>query len=127
MLVPMKGRNHPANKQSLSARDRAYQHIQRAIADGVLGAGSGVSELSLAKELGSSRTPIREAMHQLAAEGLLRPGANGGMVGAQIQRDDIIELYELREPLEVCSVGKVANVPLRPAWWTRLEGCGAKF
>lgn len=62
MLVPMKRRNYPANKQSLSARDRAYQHIQRAVADGVLGAGSGVSELRLAKELGSSRTPIREAM-----------------------------------------------------------------
>ncbi len=121
MLVPMKRRMHPATKQSLSVRDRAYQHIQRSIADGVLGPGSGISELSLAKELGSSRTPIREAMNQLAAEGLLRPGTNGGMVVAQIQRDDIIELYELREALEVYSVGKVAKLPLRPADLDRLQ------
>ena len=120
MLVPMQ-RRRSVSRQILSVRDRAYQHIQRAIADGVLGAGSGISELSLAKELGSSRTPIREAMNQLAAEGLLRPGANGGMVVAQIQRDDIIELYELREALEVYSVGKVAMVSLRSADKDRLQ------
>ncbi|WP_103932218.1 GntR family transcriptional regulator [Bryocella elongata] len=117
----MKRRSQSGKPKSLSVRDRAYQYIQRAIADGVLEAGSGVSELSLAKELGSSRTPIREAMNQLAAEGLLRPGANGGMVVAQIQRDDIVELYELREALEVYSVGKVAKIPLRPADKDRLQ------
>jgi DNA-binding GntR family transcriptional regulator len=42
--------------RALSVRERAYIHIQRLIADGTLAAGGGVSELVLAKELGSSRT-----------------------------------------------------------------------
>jgi DNA-binding GntR family transcriptional regulator len=104
-----------------SVREKAYRHIQRLIADGVLEAGSGISELLLAKELGSSRTPIREAMSQLAAEGLLEVSPNGGMVVAQLKREDIIELYELREALEVYAVGKVARVPLRPADKDRLQ------
>jgi DNA-binding GntR family transcriptional regulator len=80
-----------------------------------------VSELVLAKELGSSRTPIREAMKQLDAEGLLEQNQNGGMVVAQLERQDIIELYELREALEVYSVGRVASLPLRPADRDRLQ------
>jgi DNA-binding GntR family transcriptional regulator len=104
-----------------SVRDRAYRYMQKIIAEGTLEAGSAVSELALAKELGSSRTPIREAMSQLAAEGLLEPNANGGMVVAQLKREDIIELYELREALEVYTVGRVASIPLRPADKDRLQ------
>lgn len=107
--------------QILSARERAYRHIHQLIANGTLEAGASISELSLAKELGSSRTPIREAMNQLAAEGLLEMGGSGGMTVAQMQRQDIIELYELREALEVYAVGKAASIPLRPADKDRLQ------
>ena len=107
--------------QVVSAREKAYRHIQQLIANGTLEAGASISELSLAKELGSSRTPIREAMNQLAAEGMLEPGASGGMTVAQMQREDIIELYELREALEIYAVGKAASIPLRPADKDRLQ------
>jgi len=107
--------------ERISVRERAYRHIKKLISDGVLEAGSSVSELGLAKELGSSRTPIREAMKQLDAEGLLEQGVNGGMTVAQLKREDIIELYDLREALEVYSVGKVAGLPLRPADRDRLQ------
>jgi DNA-binding GntR family transcriptional regulator len=107
--------------RDLSVREKAYLHIQQLIATGKLASGSSVSELLLAKELGSSRTPIREAMNQLVAEGLLEQGMNGGMIVSQLKREDIIELYELREALEVYSVGKVASVPLRPADKDRLQ------
>lgn len=107
--------------RDLSVREKAYLHIQHLIATGKLESGSSVSELLLAKELGSSRTPIREAMNQLVAEGLLETGLNGGMVVAQLKREDIIELYELREALEIYSVGRVASVPLRPADKDRLQ------
>lgn len=115
---------HPKNIRGvgdLSVREKAYRHIQQLIATGRLASGGGVSELLLAKELGSSRTPIREAMNQLVAEGLLEPGPNGGMVVSKLKREDIIELYELREALEVYSVGKVASIPLRPADKDRLQ------
>jgi DNA-binding GntR family transcriptional regulator len=91
------------------------------IASGSLVAGSGVSELLLAKGLGSSRTPVREAMNQLAAEGLLIQSPGGGMVVAQMTRDDIVELYEMREALEVYAAGKTARRPLRPADKLRLQ------
>lgn len=109
------------NALGTSVRERAYLHIKKLVADGVLGPGLPVSELVLAKELGSSRTPIREAMKQLDAEGLLEQNRNGGMIVAQLERDDIIELYELREALEVYSVGRVASFPLRPADRDRLQ------
>jgi DNA-binding GntR family transcriptional regulator len=104
-----------------SVRDKAYRFIQQAIATGALPAGGGISELLLAKHLGSSRTPIREAMHQLAAEGMLRQNASGGMLVAQLQREDIVELYELREALELFAVGKIARLPMRPADQERLQ------
>lgn len=104
-----------------SIREKAYIHIQQRIANGTLAAGGGVSELLLSKELRSSRAPIREAMHQLAAEGLLEQNPTGGMVVTQLKREDIIELYELREALEVYAVGKVARAALRPSDKLRLQ------
>lgn len=107
--------------RDLSIRERAYLHIQRLIASGRLAPGSSVSELSLAKELGSSRTPIREAMNQLAAEGLLEQGKAGGMLIAQLQREDIVELYDLREALEVHAVGRISRVAMSAADKDRLQ------
>jgi DNA-binding GntR family transcriptional regulator len=95
-------------KESLSARERAYRHIQDQIVQGVLNAGMPVSELVLAKELGSSRTPIREAIGQLASEGLLEQTRNRGAMVRQLKRNDITDLYEVREALEVFAVSKVA-------------------
>jgi DNA-binding GntR family transcriptional regulator len=95
-----------ANK---SIRERAYALIQQKIARGDLNPGSAVSEIALAKELGSSRTPIREAMGQLVAGGLLEQTPNRGAVVVQLRRQDIIDLYELREALEVYAMGKVAQ------------------
>ena len=108
--------------RDLSRRQKAYLYIQQLIADQTLEAGSGISELTLAKDLGTSRTPVREAMNQLAAEGLLEQSPGGGMVVSQLKRDDITELYELREALEVYAVGKISRIPMRLADRDRLQG-----
>jgi DNA-binding GntR family transcriptional regulator len=117
----MKKPRNRRRAEGISVRERAYRHIKQLISEGALEAGSSISELQLAKDLGSSRTPVREAMKQLDAEGLLEQGPNGGMTVAQLKREDIIELYELREALEVYSVGRVASLPLRPADKDRLQ------
>ncbi|HEV2273647.1 MAG TPA: GntR family transcriptional regulator [Acidobacteriaceae bacterium] len=98
-----------------SLRDRAYAYIQRRIASGDLKPETAVSELVLAKELNMSRTPIREALNQLVAEGLLEQTPNRGTLVVQLKRQDIIELYELREALEVYAARKAARLPLRPS------------
>jgi DNA-binding GntR family transcriptional regulator len=109
-------RTAPANhtRADRSAREKAYLLIQQKIARGELAPGSAVSEIPLAQELGSSRTPIREALGQLVAEGLLEQTPNRGAVVVRLGRHDIIDLYELREALEVYAAGKVAacaNIP----------------
>lgn len=100
---------------------KAYQLIQHKIASGELRAGTLLSELAISKELGSSRTPVREAAGQLLAEGLLELSPGGGIVVTRLSRQDIIDLYELREALEVFAVGRAALIGVRAADQKRLE------
>jgi DNA-binding GntR family transcriptional regulator len=86
----------------------AHQHILGRISSGDLPAGAALSELNLAARLGVSRTPVREAIGQLVAEGILQKSSRGAVV-AEPTRQDIIDLYELREALEVYAIGKVAE------------------
>jgi DNA-binding GntR family transcriptional regulator len=114
-------RGSASRRAERSIRERAYLLIQQKIARGELRPGSSVSELSVAEELGSSRTPIREALSQLAAEGLLEQTPNRGAVVVQLKRQDIIDLYELREALEVYAVGKAARRANSPQELKRLQ------
>lgn len=109
-----------SHKTLSNLRERAYVHIQQKIACGELEPGCVISELSLSKELGISRTPIREALGQLAAEGILKQSPNRGAVVVRLTRQDIIDLYELREALEVYAVGKAARQTPRRADLDRL-------
>ncbi len=93
----------PENRKEL-----AYRRLLSMLTTGHLPSGIPVSEVALAKEFGISRTPIREAIGQLVAEGLLEQVAGRGTVVRQLTRYDIVELYELREALEVYAAGRVA-------------------
>ena len=90
-------------------RERAYEFIHRMIATGELTAGSQVSELSLAREIGISRTPVREAIRQLAAEGLVEQVPRFGTIVRTPGRQELAELYEIREALEGYAAGKAAS------------------
>ena len=89
-------------------RDVAYHHIQRKISSRELRAGAPVSDVAIAKELGISRTPAREAIRQLVSDGLLESIAGRGVVVITLDRDDIRELYEMREALEGLTARTVA-------------------
>ncbi len=104
-----------------SARQRAYEFIQGKIQSGDWPGGTVVSELALSRELGSSRTPVREAVRQLAGEGFLEQAPNRTMAVARLTRADIAEIYELREAIEVYAVGKAARFTLGPAVVERLR------
>jgi DNA-binding GntR family transcriptional regulator len=90
-------------------RRQAYSHIHRKILSGELPAGHQVSELSLAKEIGMSRTPVREAVQQLRREGLVEQRARFGTIVRMPQRGDLVELFELREALEPFAAGLAAR------------------
>lgn len=87
--------------QERSMRELAYVHIQKKIATRQLRAGAPVSELPIANELGISRTPTREAIRQLVAEGLLEEVPGRGVVVVTLDRRDLMEVYEVRRALEV--------------------------
>jgi DNA-binding GntR family transcriptional regulator len=107
--------------QTQSMREKAYTYLLRKIISGDLPAGSALSEVSLAKELGSSRTPLREAVGQLVAEGFVKQIPNRGTVVVQFGREDVAELYDLREALEVYAVEKVTQQTLSRAYLDRLN------
>lgn len=92
-----------------SLRRKAYNYIHAKIMSGDLPDGHQVSELSLAKEIGISRTPVREAVQQLQREGLVEQLPRLGTIVRTPERRDIVELYELREALEPFAVGLAAR------------------
>ncbi len=95
-----------------STRQKAYQYIQSRILSGEYAAGEALSELAVSRELGVSRTPVREAIGQLVAEGLLEQIPNRGALVVEFSRRDIVDLFELREALEVFAIRKVAGTGL---------------
>jgi len=95
-------------KAPQSIQEKAYSHLRGRILSGELAPGTPLSEVSIARELGNSRGPLREAIRRLTGEGFLRQSPSGGSVVVDFSRRDIAELYELREALEVYAVGKAA-------------------
>ena len=86
--------------ESIPVRERAYEHLKASILSGRFNPGERLAEEHLAKELGISRTPIREALHKLESEGLIKPLASRGFVASQDSKEDIEELFEIRAVLE---------------------------
>jgi DNA-binding GntR family transcriptional regulator len=88
---------------------KAYKNIQERIFSGSLPVGSVVSEVSLANEIGVSRTPVREAVRRLCVDGLLEQVPGYGTIVRRQSRREMIELYQLREALESYAVGVAAQ------------------
>lgn len=89
--------------------ERAYQHIRQRLVEGKLAAGQRLVTRNLAEEIGVSLAPIREALHRLATEGLVihQPGA--GAFVRQPNRQDLEELYVLRDAIESCAAAEAAK------------------
>ncbi|MEO7005720.1 MAG: GntR family transcriptional regulator [Terrimesophilobacter sp.] len=90
------------------AVDLAYQSIRDQILSGEQAGGEWLRESDLAASLGVSRTPIREALRRLAAEGLVRHERNRG---AQVQSwtfKDLQDVYALRSLVEPWACGLAA-------------------
>lgn len=92
-----------------SLTQRAYQLLQERILSGELAPGSLLSESRLAKEMGFSRTPVGEAIRQLAQEGFVRQVPRYGTIVRSIEPKDVEELYEMREALESFAAAKAAR------------------
>jgi len=106
--------------KSPSLFQQAYARIQGEVLRGSLPPGGRVSEISLAKQLGLGRAPVREALRQLHCDGVMQQIPRFGTVVRVPRRRDIIDLYELREALETYAVGKAVE-RISPEQIERLE------
>ncbi|MGG5821458.1 GntR family transcriptional regulator [Falsiroseomonas sp. HW251] len=106
--------------QTLAPRDlgqEAYDRIRDAIRDGSLAPGLRLTEIELATRVGASRTPVRQAIARLEAEGLLTRDPRRGLAVTRPDHQQVIELYVMREILE----GAAARLAAQHATDTELD------
>jgi DNA-binding GntR family transcriptional regulator len=85
---------------SVRASDRAYKTLHEDIVEWRLLPGTVLAEVEQSERLGVSRTPLREALGRLSAEGLTQSAGGRGVVVTDISLENVDELFELREILE---------------------------
>lgn len=106
-------------------RDEAYVVLRRAIVNGDLKPGEHLNERALAKQLGLSRSPVREALRRLEQEGLIA-FSRQRLVVQQLSLNKVEELYQIRQQLEVL-VARLAAREAQPEGLARLESVLAQM
>lgn len=91
-----------------SDSSEAYHAIKQLISEGYLKPGERVNTSNLAEQLGVSRTPIREALAMVEAEGLVQSIPKKGMIVYSFSKKEIQDIYTLRELLEGHAVRQAA-------------------
>ena len=90
----------PERLNIASVVDQVYAAIRERISSGSLARGGRVHQEDLALELGVSRTPVREALRRLAAEGLVEMRTNRGARVADVDQGGMRSSYEARSVVE---------------------------
>ena len=84
----------------VSLEEKVYASLEEQIIFQKLRPGESVTEMKLSRELGVSRTPVREALQRLDREGLIKLIPNKGAVVLGISEQDLIDIYKIRMRLE---------------------------
>lgn len=98
----------PALRERKTTTDHIASALRTAIYDGQFADGEELNQVELAQYFNVSRVPIREALRQLQAEGLVRIVAHHKTVVAGLSVDEVVELLEMRAVLEAHMVRKSA-------------------
>ncbi|MEO0496149.1 MAG: GntR family transcriptional regulator [Pseudomonadota bacterium] len=86
--------------QDIPQGETAYQALYEAVRDGRFRPGDRLREVEVAETLGFSRTPVREAMRRLEADGIVEHKPRIGAVVRTLTHPEVVELYEMRIVLE---------------------------
>ncbi|MEW9531170.1 GntR family transcriptional regulator [Microbispora sp. NPDC049125] len=92
-----------------SLRERVAQALRNALVAGEMRPGTLYSAPALAARFGVSATPVREAMLDLAKEGLVEAVRNKGFRVVEVSRRDLDEIFEIRRLIEVPTVVRLAR------------------
>lgn len=108
---------------SVIARHSLHHELVPLLRDMVIGGelqpGDKIHEPKLCERFGVSRTPLREALKVLAAEGLVQITPNRGAIVARITRDEVDDLFPIMGMLEALA-GELAAVNMKKRDWKRL-------
>ena len=100
---------------------KVYRILKARIIKGDLTQGGKLFEAKIAEQLGVSRTPIREAIKGLAAEGLVKMTPNQGVVVIDVSIEDIEEVLQIRRVLEGLAAS-IAAGKINQEETSKLEG-----
>lgn len=93
--------------------EQATQRLRQMLVEGLIAPGAKLNERELCEQLKVSRTPLREAIKTLAAEGLVELLPNRGAIAVQLGEDDILNTFEVMAGLEGLS-GELAAQRVTP-------------
>lgn len=88
------------DESTKSLEEKVYLALEDAILSGEYKRGDALTEMSLCKKLGVSRTPVRSALHRLSEEGLIEIAPNRGAIVVGMNDDDLADIYKIRIRLE---------------------------
>ena len=89
-----------ATEDTSTAHQKAYERIHELILTGKLAPGERLRERNLGALLGLSRTPVREALRRLSSEGTVRFEPNRGVYVEEIDRGELLEIFDIGAALE---------------------------
>ena len=87
-------------KDSKTIRRRIYEYLREQLLNGEIPPRQHLIEAKIAKEIGTSRTPVREALHSLELEGLIESIPRVGYVVKSISEQEVEEICEIRMAIE---------------------------
>src|SRR5262249_36905820 len=94
---------------AFNLKQQAYERIRIMLDNGQFEHGRRISAVELAKRLGISRTPVREALSQLASQGFVRESPGFGVFLQAPEPSELRQLYGIREVLEAYAAGEAAR------------------
>lgn len=96
-------------RNSGTAAEAVYTTLRHCIVQGDLAPGARLRSSGLATRLGVSRTPVREALRKLEAEGLVTVAPRLGLIVREISEQDLVEIFAIREALEAAGARLAAE------------------
>jgi DNA-binding GntR family transcriptional regulator len=99
----------PPISSRVTVKDSVYRTLRDLILDGVLTPGARLIEAELGRQLGTSSTPIREALLTLAAEGLVSLSPHQGAHVSRLSYAEIEERLFMRDALEAAAIARVVR------------------
>ena len=101
-------------QQVMTIQEQVYQFLKEDICSGVFRPGQRLQEVSIANQYKVSRSPVREALRRLAADGLVEEVPNKGVTVKRYSARDMEEIYEMRVMMENEAIDHLTRAKLAP-------------